>query len=194
MRQPVDLLPFRTPIWVPVGDVEVTAWPLTTPDDVFICGSALTARAYAEALGARLPTPQEEDLFWEHSVAYGVVIEPPTRTGPPWPSTEDQSMRLVAKLTGLGASFDTPVANTGKPWLDCEKISGQLVRAGRAVNYGWFVAASDCKNGNWKGIRTYQTLSGSSRWRVIQPLSSFHSEADTACGYETHIRLVRERP
>jgi hypothetical protein len=189
-----ELLPVRTPVWLPIGAVEVTAWPLITTDDVFVVGSDRTARLYAAALDARLPTPHEEDLIWEHAVAAGVTIDPPTRTGPPWPSSEDQSARVVAALRERGADFDTLVANTGKPWLNCNLIGSTLVRRGHAVNYGWFVRASDCDvNRHWKWIPTYSTLSQSEKWRVLQPLSDFHRDDDIGCGYETHIRLVRPR-
>ena len=103
-------------------------------------------------------------------------------------------LTLADALRERGADFDTLVANTGKPWLNCNLIGSTLVRRGHAVNYGWFVRASDCDvNRQWQKIRTYPTLSQSAFWRVLQPLSDFHRDDDVGCGYETHIRLVRDR-
>lgn len=173
------MLPFRTPVWLRLSSgVEITSWPLLDPGGVFLCGSARTARAYAEALGGRLPLAAELEEHFRLALALGKVIEPPiAKCGT---STAEQSPRVLAALAALDVQWHEPAANTGKPWL------GDPAPPGKAYIYGWWVRAP---SGLWRGIATYP--SATPGWRVIQPRSTFHRDDDTACGYETHIMVVR---
>jgi hypothetical protein len=183
-----DLAPILTPHWTHVPGVgEVTAWPLQWTEHSFAVGSARTARAYADALGARLLTSAEVDMLWLHCQAYGCCIEPPTAKCPSDPV--EQSGRILRLLNARGVSRETVITNTGKPWL-----ADTPVRPGHAVIYGWHVAREACRaDGTWCGIRTYPARNPevAKGWRVLQPWSDYHWDHDTACGYETHIQLVK---
>lgn len=181
----VDLAPILTPTWLAVGALDVAAWPLRSTDGAFVVGSARTARAYAGALGARLPNAREYESIAMAARDHGVLVEPrPKPCGRC--STTEHTADVLAAAGVVGES--TLLVNAGKPWLS------DPCRAGRAVIYGWWVAARECSTtGHWRGLPTYATSYGMAGYRVIQPWSDFHSDDDIACGYESHIVLVRDR-
>lgn len=171
-----DLLPLRTPHWVPLASgVEVTSWPLVDTGGVFVTASAREARAYAEALGGRLTTAAEEDELWS---AAAVRLLPLPATWPAWPTRETQSARIMTELGPVSES--ALIAGTGKVWTSDPAADGH------ACNYGWHVPG---KAATWRGIPTFACVSATLDARVLQPRASAHNLDHS--DYSQQVRVAR---
>jgi hypothetical protein len=187
----IDKLPRGS--WGDLCDVldkglEVITWPLRDTEGTFICASQVEAMRYAKSCGGRLATMLELEVIF---LTAAWKADPIPRQ-PPWPTSKDQTSRILAVKPPEIIEIDT-IANTGKPFSVERKGTTQ------AMLSGWYVKRSECRETApasglmvWKGITVYDTLLGLEDYRMIQPASSFHRYDDKACGYESHVVIVRE--
>lgn len=193
----VELLPIQTPEWVTLpSGVEVTAWPLLDTDGQFIVASGREALAYADALGAELTSAAEEDEIWSNA---SVRIDPITHwPASRWPSMERQSHLIYDAIERIGARPGPRdvVAGTGKVWTrDTQTHTGRAVHPGFICNYGWHVSIVSIRLGKtgpeWNKTPCFQTSTGLTTARVLQPLSSSHN-LDHRNDYSQQVRLRRK--
>jgi hypothetical protein len=124
--------------------------------------SATQQWEWAAREGGRFPTAEEFDAIW---MAADVRVEPRPRN-PDGAPLESLHADVMAALFDHGA--DTERIACGKTWIQHPRSDQH-----RAVNYGWFVPASQVKDRHWRGIKVHPSISQPSIY-VIQPPSAVH--------------------